>query len=94
MVTDAKRISTFAVLFHKDGKDYQGTISLYQDEDGIVDYQVQLGQNPFTSDEDAQVWERYVLDTIRNMEDDKPATINYTRCLYFMGTKTTIRRHE
>jgi hypothetical protein len=87
MVTEDKDISTFAVLFHKDGKDYQGTISLYQ-EDGIVDYQVQWEQNPFNSDEEAEIWERYVLDTIRKMEDD------CTRCLHFMGTKTTIRRYK
>ena len=87
MVADAKEVSTFTVLFHKDGKEYQGTISLYQ-EDGIVDYQVKWEQNPFNSDEETQVWERYVLDTIRSMED------NCTRCLYFKGTKTTIRRCE
>jgi len=85
MVADAKEVSTFTVWFHKDGKEYQGTISLYQ-EDGIVDYQVKWEQNPFNSDEEAQVWERHVLDTIRNMEDD------YIRCLHFKGTKTTIRR--
>ena len=108
-----KEVPVFAVWFHKDGKDYQGTVSLYQ-EDGsvptaflesselhclfpnsetrfhrsIVDYQVQWDKNPFSSDEEAQVWERHVLDTIRNMEDD------YTRCLHFKGTKTTIRRYE
>jgi len=82
-----KEALTFAVLFHKDGKDYQGIVSLYP-EDGIIDYQVQWEQNPFSSDEEAQVWERHVLDTIRNMEDD------CTRCLHFKGTKTTIRRYE
>jgi hypothetical protein len=82
-----KEMLTFVVLFHKDGKDYQGTVSLYQ-EDGIVDYQVQWDKNPFGSDEEAQVWERYALDTIRSMED------NCVRCLHFRGTKTTIRRHE
>jgi len=87
MVTNAKEVSTYVVLFHKDGKAYQGTILLYQ-EDGIVDYQVQWNQNPFNSDEEAQVWERYVLDTIRSMED------NCARCLHFKGTKTTIRRNE
>jgi hypothetical protein len=85
MVTDAKEVSNFTVLFNKDGKKYQGTISLHQ-EDGIVDYQVQWEQNPFNSDEEAQVWERHVLDTVRNMEDD------CIRCLHFKGTKTTIRR--
>ena len=87
MVTDAKKVSSFTVLFHKDGKKYQGTISLYQ-EDGIVDYQVQWEQNPFSSDEEAGIWERHVLDTIRNMEDD------CTRCLYFKGTKTVLRKSE
>jgi len=108
-----KELSTFAVWFHKDGKDYQGTVSLYQ-EDGsvleaflessecqclypnvemrihrsIVDYQVQWEQNPFSSDEEAQVWERHVLEVIRTMEDD------CARCLHFKGTKTTIRRSE
>jgi len=86
MVTNAKEVSTFAVWFHKDGKAYQGTILLYQ-EDGIVDYQVQWNQNPFTSDEEAQVWERYVLDTIRSMED------NCARCLHFKGTKTVLRKN-
>jgi len=87
MVTDAKEVSTFVVWYHKNGKDYQGTILLCQ-EDGIVDYQVQWEKNPFSSDEDAQVWERYVLDTVRNMED------GCTRCLHFKGTKTVLRRHE
>jgi len=87
MVTDAREVSTFTVLFYKDGKNYQGTISLYQ-EDGIVNYQVQWEQNPFSSDEEAGIWERHVLDTIRNMEDD------CTYCLHFKDTKTTIRRYE
>ncbi|MFP3257602.1 MAG: hypothetical protein RXO36_07370 [Candidatus Nanopusillus acidilobi] len=87
MVADDKRVLTFMVWLYKDGKDYQGTIALYQ-EDGIVDYQVQWEQNPFNTDEEAQVWERYVLDTIKEMDDD------CTRCLHFKGTKTTIRRHE
>jgi len=87
MVTDAREVSTFTISFHKDGKVYQGTISLYR-EDGIVNYQVQWEQNPFSSDEEAQMWERYVLDTIRSMEDD------YTCCLHFKGTKTTIRRSK
>jgi len=87
MVTDAKEISTYVVWFNKDGKDYQGKIVLYQ-EDCITDYQVQWEQNPFTSDEEAQVWERYVLDTVRSMDYD------CTRCLHFKGTKTVLRRSE
>jgi len=86
MVSDAKEVSTFTVLFHKDGKKYQGTVSMYQ-EDSIIDYQVQWDQNPFNSDEEAQVWERYVLDTIRSMED------NCARCLHFKGTKTVLRKN-
>jgi len=82
-----KEVPVFAVLFHKDGKDYQCTLSLYQ-EDGIADYQVQWDKNPFNNDEEAQVWERHVLEAVRTMEDD------CTRCLHFKGTKTTIRRSE
>jgi len=82
-----KEMLTFAVLFHKDGKKYQGTVLLYQ-EDGILDYQILWDQNPFNSNVEAQVWERYVLDTIRSMED------NCARCLHYKGTKTTIRRYE
>ena len=87
MVTNAKEISAFTVLFHKDGKEYHGILSLYQ-EDGIVDYQMKWEKNPFNNDNEAQVWERYVLDTVRSVEDD------CTRCLHFKGTKTTIRRLE
>ena len=82
-----KELSTFVVWFNKDGKDYQGIVTLYQ-EDGIVDYQVQWEQNPFDNDEEAQLWERHVLEAIRTMEDD------CARCLHFKGTKTTIRRSE
>ena len=82
-----KEVLNFTVWLNKDGKDYQCTISLYQ-ENGIVDYQVQWDKNPFNSDEESQVWERHVLDAIRTMEDD------CTRCLHFKGTKTTIRRYE
>jgi len=82
-----KELSNFTVWFHKDGKDYQGIVTLYQ-EDGIVDYQIQWENNPFNSDEEVQMWERHVLEAIRTMEDD------CTRCLHFKGTKTTIRRSE